>query len=287
MKILVTGGDGQLGQCLRLATQGSHNSYTFTGADSLDITDANAVDSVMATGFDVIVNCAAYTAVDRAEDDVDTARAVNATGAGILARAAAAKGAWLVHVSTDYVFGDTPAKTPLREDDATAPTGIYGATKLEGEKLIEASGAKAIVIRTAWLYSEHGHNFVKTMLGLTASRPRVDVVFDQVGTPTYCPDLAAAIVKIIDGDMLEGNEGTYHYSNEGAISWFDLARAIGRIAGHSDCDIEPCRSDAFPSKVVRPAYSVLDKALIKKTFGLKIPYWADSLEKCLSNLLNK
>lgn len=282
MRILVTGGDGQLGNCLRNAAEGSANEYIFTDVDDIDITDPEAVSlGVKCNCFDAIVNCAAFTNVDRAEDVPEIAETINATAVGYLAKAAKEAGIPLIHISTDYVFGGTPARTPISEDAATAPLGVYGLTKLHGEESIAASGARAIIIRTAWLYSEYGHNFVKTMLKLTAEKPQLKVVIDQVGSPTYAQDLADAIVAIIDGGKIEGNEGVYHYSNEGVCSWFDFTKAIAAIAGHTEVDIQPCLSEEFPSKVVRPAYSVLSKRKFKETFGIKVPYWVDSLRQCI------
>lgn len=283
--VLVTGGDGQLGKSLQMACVPSRDVYMFTDRNELDITDSVAVESMVAQWHpDVIVNCAAYTDVERAECDPGGAMLLNATAAGNLSRAAAAHGAVMVHVSTDYVFGDGMLNTPATETQPTAPTGVYGYTKLCGEKEIAQSGAPALILRTSWLYSEYGRNFVKTMLDLTSSKPQVKVVYDQVGTPTYAGDLAAAIVSIISRRMLRGFEGIYNYSNEGVCSWFDFARAIARMAGNEGCEIVPCRSGEFGSKVKRPPYSVLDKSLIKHKFELDIPYWTDSLQKCLANM---
>lgn len=285
MNILVTGADGQLGRCLRDVTASSAASYIFTDVAQLDITDAAAVRRVVSEiKPEIIVNCAAYTDVERAESDPATAEKLNATAVAVLAEEAARTGATLFHISTDYVFGAEPYNTPCREDQQGTPTGVYGLTKLHGEQAIAASGCKALIFRTAWLYSEYGKNFVRTMLGLTASRPTLNVVFDQTGTPTYARDLAEAIATIIAGRSFEGHEGIYHYSNEGVCSWFDFAKAIATMAGHSSCDIRPCHSDEFPSAVKRPAYSVLDKTKFKTTFGLYVPYWTDSLTECLNKL---
>lgn len=287
MNILVTGADGQLGRCLRDVTTSSSDNYIFTDVAQLDITDAAAVRRVVADNKPaVIVNCAAYTDVERAETDPATAEKLNATAVGILAEEAARSGATLFHLSTDYVFGAEPYNTPCREDQQGTPTGVYGLTKLHGEQAIAASGCKALIFRTAWLYSEYGKNFVRTMLGLTASRPTLNVVFDQAGTPTYARDLAEAITTIIAGRSFDGREGIYHYSNEGVCSWFDFAKCIAAMAGNSNCDIRPCHSDEFPSAVKRPAYSVLDKTKFKTTFGLSVPYWTDSLAECLKRLKN-
>lgn len=285
MNILVTGADGQLGRCLRDVTASSTDNYIFTDVAQLDITDPAAVRRAVADNKPaVIVNCAAYTDVERAESDPATAEKLNATAVAVLAEEAARAGATLFHISTDYVFGAEPYNTPCREDQQGTPTGVYGLTKLHGEQAIAASGCKALIFRTAWLYSEYGKNFVRTMLGLTASRPTLNVVFDQTGTPTYARDLAEAIATIIAGRCFEGHEGIYHYSNEGVCSWFDFAKAIATMSGHSNCDIRPCHSDEFPSAVKRPAYSVLDKTKFKTTFGLSVPYWTDSLAECLNNL---
>lgn len=285
MRILVTGGNGQLGSSLRDASAASPNRYIFTDVDDIDITDPEAVRlGVAANAFDVIVNCAAYTNVELAESQPGPARLINATAPAYLARAALANNIPLIHISTDYVFGGNLNNTPCTETQTPNPTGVYGATKLEGEQAIISSGCRYIILRTAWLYSEYGKNFVKTMLSLTASRPELKVVFDQTGTPTYAADLARAIVSIIDGGLIEGNEGIYHYSNEGVCSWFDFTRAIASFAGHTACDIQPCHSSEFPSAVVRPSYSVLDKTKFKSTFGLPVPYWTDSLAICVSNL---
>ena len=285
MNILVTGADGQLGNCLRKAAANSNDEYIFTDVAELDITDAEAVMKTVKDGaIDVIVNCAAYTNVDKAEDDADFAELLNATAVRNLAEAVRANNGTLIHISTDYVFGKEPYNVPCREDQEGTPTGVYGLTKLHGEQAIAASGCKALIFRTAWLYSEYGRNFVKTMLDLTAAKPKLKVVFDQVGTPTYAQDLADAIFSIIESRSFKGNEGIYHYSNEGVGSWFDFTKAIAEIADHRDCDIQPCHSDEFPSKVVRPSYSVLDKTKFKNTFGLRIPYWTDSLKTCIKKL---
>jgi dTDP-4-dehydrorhamnose reductase len=298
MTILVTGANGQLGNEMRLVSAGSADRYIFTdvvempGLETviLDITDLDAVKTIVKDNdVKVIVNCAAYTNVDKAEDDVDFCALLNAKAPENLAVAAKEAGALLVHVSTDYVFGGDPYNTPCTEDQKGTPTGVYGLTKLQGEQAIQASGCDYVIIRTAWLYSEFGKNFVKTMLNLTATKPQLNVVFDQTGTPTYALDLAEAIaVVIVDYAASESetyaHTGVYHYSNEGVCSWFDFTRMIAEYAGNKDCDIQPCHSDEFPSKVKRPAYSVLDKTKIKKTFGIKVPYWTDSLKKCINNL---
>ncbi len=232
----------------------------------------------------MIVNCAAYTNVDKAEDDAQFAELLNATAVRNLAEAVKLNDGTLIHVSTDYVFGKEPYNVPCREDQTGTPTGVYGLTKLHGEQEIKKSGVKALIFRTAWLYSEYGRNFVKTMLNLTSTKPELKVVFDQTGTPTYAQDLADAIFHIIENRMINGNEGIYHYSNEGVCSWFDFTKIIAELAGNTQCDIQPCHSSEFPSKVVRPSYSVLDKTKFKETFGIKVPYWTDSLKKCIKNL---
>ncbi len=297
MNILVTGANGQLGNCLRIASKDSKDNYTFTDiADAvvdgtpvsrLDITDAEAVKkAVKDNDINVIVNCAAYTNVDKAEDDAEYAELLNATAVRNLAEAVKDNGGTLFHVSTDYVFGKEPYNVPCREDQKGTPTGVYGLTKLHGEQAIAASGVKALIFRTAWLYSEFGKNFVKTMLSLTSTRPELNVVFDQTGTPTYAQDLADALFDIIENRRFEGNEGIYHYSNEGVCSWYDFTKMIAEMAGNNACDIRPCHSDEFPSPVKRPSYSVLDKTKFKQTFGLRVPYWTESLRKCISNLMH-
>lgn len=285
MNILVTGANGQLGNEMRLVARESSDRYIFTDVAELDITDAAAVEK-MVTENDIrlIVNCAAYTNVDKAEDDREQAERLNVRAVENLARAIKKQDGWLFHISTDYVFGREPYNTPCREEQQGTPTGVYGETKLRGEQAIRESGCHHVIIRTAWLYSEFGRNFLKTMLELTATRPQVQVVFDQTGTPTYALDLAETIFDIVEHRKYERNEGIYHYSNEGVCSWYDFTKAIAKFAGHTECDIRPCHSDEFPSKVRRPAYSVLDKTKIKETFGIRIPYWTDSLEKCIENL---
>ncbi len=285
MNILVTGANGQLGNEMRVVARNSADNYIFTDVAELDITDAAAVEK-MVTDNDVkvIVNCAAYTNVDKAEDDREFAELLNARAVENLAQAIRRNDGVLVHVSTDYVFGGTKNNTPCREDEPANPTGVYGVTKLHGEQAIIASGCHHIIIRTAWLYSEFGKNFLKTMLDLTATKPQLKVVFDQVGSPTYAYDLALAIFDIVENRKYVDNDGIYHYSNEGVCSWFDFTKMIAEYADHTGCDIQPCHSDEFPSKVVRPSYSVLDKTKIKKTFGVSVPYWTDSLRVCMTNL---
>lgn len=285
MTVLVTGANGQLGSEIRIVAGSSSDRYIFTDVEELDICSVDAVEAMVAgEDVDVIINCAAFTNVEAAEDNPDFAEKLNAAAVGNLARAMARRGGLLVHISTDYVFGKELYNTPCREDMSGTPTGVYGLTKLHGEQAVLSSGCKYLIIRTAWLYSEFGRNFLKTMLSLTGSRPSVNVVFDQVGTPTYALDLAKAIFTIIEGRLWEGRSGIYNYSNEGVCSWYDFACAIARLSGHNQCSVKPCHSGEFPSKVIRPAYSVLDKTKIKETFGVDVPYWMDSLQKCLENM---
>lgn len=285
MNILVTGANGQLGNELRIVAAQSADRYIFTDVAELDITDAAAIERTVAENrIGIIINCAAYTNVDKAEDDRELAEQLNTTAVEHLAAAMKRHDGWLIHISTDYVFGGDPYNTPCKEEQKGTPTGVYGETKLRGEQAIARIGCHSIIIRTAWLYSEFGKNFVKTMLELTSTHPQLNVVFDQTGTPTYARDLAKAIFTIVEERKYEGNEGIYHYSNEGVCSWYDFTKAIAELAGHTTCDIRPCHSDEFPSKVKRPAYSVLDKTKIKTVFGLHIPYWTDSLKTCLKNL---
>ena len=262
----------------------SPNNYFFTDIAELDITDAQAVmNAVKAASIDVIVNCAAYTNVDKAESDEATAELINATAVGNLAKAMKEVGGTLFHVSTDYVFG-CDGNTPRTEGMPLNPLGVYGRTKLHGEQAILESGCKAIIIRTAWLYSEFGNNFLKTMMRLTAEKEQLNVVFDQVGTPTYAGDLALAIFSIIEAGVYEGNEGIYHFSNEGVCSWYDFAVEIATAAGNTACRINPCHSSEFPSPVTRPSYSVLDKTKIKNTFDIDIPHWRESMEYCIKRI---
>lgn len=299
MNILVTGANGQLGNEMRIISKQTSYNYLFTdvveaeGVETtlLDITDAEAVDKmVQEQHINCIVNCAAYTNVDKAESDAALCRKLNATAPKILAEAMKKAGGLLIQISTDYVFGGDPYNTPCREDQKGTPTGVYGETKLEGERYIEDTGCDYVIIRTAWLYSEFGKNFVKTMLNLTASKPALNVVFDQAGTPTYALDLAVAIEAVLNDYAAEkpqnrySKTGIYHFSNEGVCSWYDFTKVIAELAGHTACDIQPCHSNEFPSPVKRPAYSVLDKTKIKQTFGLKIPYWTNSLKVCMSNM---
>ena len=283
-RILITGANGQLGSEMRRLGEVSPNEYLLTDVAELDITDKNAVLSFVQTNkVDIIVNCAAYTNVDKAEDDEPTAELINATAVRNLAEAMKEVDGTLFHVSTDYVFG-AEGNTPRSEDMPLNPLGAYGRTKLHGEQAIAEVGCKAIIIRTAWLYSEFGNNFLKTMLRLTAEKESLNVVFDQVGPPTYAGDLALAIFSIIEGGMYDDNEGIYHFSNEGVCSWYDFALEIATAAGHDKCKVQPCHSNEFPSKVTRPPYSVLDKTKIKTTFGIEIPHWRDSMLYCLQRL---
>ncbi len=289
MNILVTGANGQLGNEIQKVSKHSQDHYIFTdvcdGYEKLDITNLDAIRQMVAQ-LDVkcIINCAAWTNVDAAETAGDIVEQLNAKAPENLAMAMKEVGGLLVHISTDYVFGGNPYNTPCREDQKGSPTGVYGLTKLHGEQRILATGVKHIIIRTAWLYSEFGKNFVKTMLSLTATKPQLKVVFDQCGTPTYAGDLADVIYDIIENRKFDNNEGIYHFSNEGVCSWYDFTKVIAQMAGHTTCDIQPCHSDEFPSPVKRPAYSVLDKSKIKDTFGITIPYWTDSLRKCIAAL---
>ena len=299
MNILVTGANGQLGNEMRIISKLTDDKYTFTdvveveGVETtiLDITDAEAVRRIVKeNGIGCIVNCAAYTNVDKAESDEALCRKLNAEAPKLLAEAMKEVNGLLVQISTDYVFGGDPYNTPCREDQKGTPTGVYGKTKLEGERNIEAVGCDYVIIRTAWLYSEYGKNFVKTMLNLTATKPKLNVVFDQAGTPTYAYDLAVAIKTVLADYANENPEngyskaGVYHFSNEGVCSWFDFTKKIAELAGNTGCDIQPCHSDEFPSPVTRPAYSVLDKTKIKQTFGVSVPYWTDSLKICMDNM---
>lgn len=308
--ILVTGANGQLGNELRLVTHGctSGDQYFFTdvvdanpesiamlrklGGDyidastrKLDITNLTAIRQfVKDNQISIVVNCAAYTNVDAAEDNYDLAELLNAKAVeNLTTTMKEVDGGLLIHISTDYVFGKEPYNTPCKEDQQGTPTGVYGITKLHGEQAIQNAGGNYVIIRTAWLYSEFGKNFVKTMLSLTSTKPQLKVVFDQVGTPTYARDLADVIYKIIEERSAYRHGGIYHFSNEGVCSWYDFTKLIAVYAGNIDCDIQPCHSDEYPSPVRRPAYSVLDKSKVKKTFCIKVPYWIDSLKQCVNN----
>lgn len=296
MNILVTGANGQLGNEMRIVSKDSKDNYIFTdvvelegqNTTILDITNLDSIRSIVKEhDVKVIVNCAAWTNVDGAEapEKYELVELLNAKAPENLAIAMKEVGGLLVHISTDYVFGRDPYNTPCKEEQKGTPTGVYGQTKLYGEQNIQKSGADYLIFRTAWLYSEFGKNFVKTMLNLTATKQQLKVVFDQVGTPTYAYDLAKAIFDIIENRKYKGNTGIYHYSNEGVCSWYDFTKMIAELAGNNDCDIQPCHSDEFPSPVKRPAYSVLDKTKVKKSFGICVPYWTDSLKICLNNLM--
>ena len=293
--ILVTGANGQLGNEIRIVAQSSSDSYIFTdinhidGVETtyLDITDLKAVHKIVTEHqVNAIINCAAYTNVDKAEEDVALCTLLNRQAPENLAIAMKEVNGLLVHISTDYVFGGDSYNIPYKEEQHGTPTGVYGCTKLLGEQAIQAVGCNHVIIRTAWLYSEFGKNFCKTMMNLTATKPQLKVVFDQVGTPTYALDLARAIAVVLE--RFDGSQtGVYHYSNEGVCSWFDFTKMIAEYSGKTECDVQPCHSDEFPSPVKRPSYSVLDKTKIKKVFGVKIPYWTDSLKQCISNLKNQ
>ena len=297
MTILVTGANGQLGNEMQIVAKQSSDKYIFTdvcdGNEKLDITDLEAIrKTVKENDVKCIVNCAAWTNVDAAETAGEIVETLNATAPENLAKAMKEVNGLLIHISTDYVFGGDPYNTPCKEDQKGTPTGVYGLTKLHGEQKIQATGCNYVILRTAWLYSEFGKNFVKTMLNLTATKLQLKVVFDQVGTPTYALDLAKAISTIIADYKQENSDiyskaGVYHFSNEGVCSWFDFTKMIAEYAGNDKCDIQPCHSDEYPSPVKRPAYSVLDKTKVKKTFGFKIPYWTDSLKACISILMIK
>lgn len=290
MNILVTGANGQLGHEMQIVAQNSKDNYIFTdvcdGYQKLDITNIDDITNIVRENdIQCIVNCAAWTNVDKAETAGEIVETLNAKAPENLAKAMKAVNGLLIHISTDYVFGGDPYNTPCTEDQKGTPTGVYGLTKLHGEQKIKATGADYIIIRTAWLYSEFGHNFVKTMLNLTATKDQLKVVFDQCGTPTYAGDLAKAIYDIIENRKYTSNTGIYHFSNEGVCSWFDFTKKIAELANNNNCNIQPCHSSEFPSPVTRPAYSVLDKTKIKKTFGIHIPYWTDSLKVCINNIL--
>jgi dTDP-4-dehydrorhamnose reductase len=283
-RILVTGANGQLGQELRgVASTG----WLFTDVDELDICSKESVrDFIVANNVGTIVNCAAYTNVDRAEEEPEVAKRINGDAVAMLAEVARECGVKVIHISTDYVFGGDGDK-PYTEEQPTAPKSVYGTTKLRGEEAIMSVGCRHIIIRTAWLYSIYGNNFLKTMLRLTAERESISVVNDQIGTPTYAADLAATIVAIIESGKAEHNVGIYHFSNEGVCSWYDFAREIAHVAGNTHCEICPCLSSEYSSKVLRPAYSVLDKGKIKRTFGTTIPHWMESVERCVNKLISE
>lgn len=307
MNILITGANGQLGNEMRIIAKTSSDNYIFTDVNQveglettfLDITDLEAIRAIVKENdVKTIVNCAAWTNVDGAEDPekYDLVEKLNATAPENLAKAMKEVDGLLVQISTDYVFGKEPYNVPCKEDQKGTPTGVYGMTKLHGEQKIIATGVNHVIIRTAWLYSEFGKNFCKTMLNLTATKPALKVVFDQVGTPTYAYDLALAINKVLEDFKSETlksetlkpetytKTGVYHFSNEGVCSWFDFTKMIAEYAGQTECDVQPCHSNEFPSPVTRPSYSVLDKTKIKEVFGVKVPYWTDSLKICIANL---
>lgn len=294
-RILVTGANGQLGSEIRHVASSSYDSYIFAdvvmaegvATTYLDITDREAVRTfVTENDINIIINCAAYTNVEKAEEESEKAMLLNATAPENLAQAMKEVEGLLIHISTDYVFGGDGDK-PYTEEQPTAPTSVYGTTKLRGEEAIESSGCSYIIIRTAWLYSTYGNNFLKTMLRLTSERERISVVDDQIGTPTYAADLAATIIAIIESGKAEHNVGIYHFSNEGVCSWYDFAREIARVAGNTHCEICPCLSSEYPSKVTRPAYSVLDKGKIRRTFNVAVPYWTESVARCINKLMSK
>lgn len=306
MNILVTGANGQLGNEMRIISKGTADNYIFTDVNQvegveticLDITDLEAIGKIVAdNNVQAIVNCAAWTNVDGAEDPekYTLVEKLNATAPENLAKAMKEVNGLLVHISTDYVFGGDPYNTPCKEDQKGTPTGVYGLTKLHGEQNIQRVGCNHVIIRTAWLYSEFGKNFVKTMLNLTATKPQLKVVIDQVGTPTYAYDLAQAIMVILEdyknsltanlSPLTYAKSGVYHFSNEGVCSWYDFTKMIQEYSGQTSCDVQPCHSDEFLSPVKRPAYSVLDKTNIKETFGVTVPYWTDSLRQCITNLI--
>lgn len=310
MNILVTGANGQLGNEMRIVTKDSQDKFIFTdvcdehpesiemlhklacedidtSTTKLDITNLDAIrEIVKRENVGAIVNCAAWTNVDGAEDSEkrELVELLNAKAPENLAIAMKEVNGLLVHISTDYVFGGDPYNIPCKEDQKGTPTGVYGLTKLHGEQKIQATGCNYVILRTAWLYSEFGRNFVKTMLNLTATKQELKVVFDQCGTPTYAGDLAALIVDVISNKKYEGNTGIYHFSNEGVCSWYDFTVKIAELAGNTACDIQPCHSNEFPSPVKRPAYSVLDKTKVKTTFAIKVPYWTVSLRRCMDNM---
>ena len=283
MNILITGCNGQLGSELRLL-ENAHPEHVFfnTDVEELDICDQSAVEQfVSGNSIDGIINCAAYTAVDKAESDKELCTTLNTLAPAYLAAAIEKRGGWMIQVSTDYVFNGKNFR-PYQEDDTPSPDSVYGSTKLASELVVSKFCKRSMIIRTAWLYSPFGKNFVKTMLQLTAERDSLKVVFDQVGTPTYASDLAGLIFKVIDENMLD-RQGIYHFSNEGAISWYDFAKAICEIGGNT-CDIKPCHTEDYPSKAERPRFSVLDKTKVKETFGITIPYWRDSLVECVKRI---
>ena len=292
MNVLVTGSNGQLGTELRRLALDSPHHFIFTDINSLpgvetvylDISDRASIDIIAESEkVDIIVNCAAYTDVERAESEIDMAMLLNHQAVENLAGAAASRDAALIHISTDYIFSGE-GNLPIREDAVPAPKGVYGSTKLAGEKAIQKSACRSVIVRTSWLYSPYGRNFVKTMRRLMQESGQIRVVYDQVGSPTYAADLADALMQIIQGPRIEG-KAVYHYSDEGAVSWYDFAQAIREISGF-DCKIIPCRSEDYPTKARRPHYSVLDKSAIKQAYKLEIPYWRDALARCIDIMEN-
>lgn len=284
MNILITGANGQLGNEMRLlAFRSKADNYIFTDVLELDITRIDDIRSFLTQNkIGIIINCAAYTNVDKAEDDIELCDLINNKAVENLAITAKEHNCILIHVSTDYVFSGK-GNLPCTEDQPTSPLGVYGKTKLDGENAIKKIGCRYLIFRTAWLYSEFGNNFVKTMIGLTTERENLKVVFDQVGSPTYAGDLAFLIFSIVENRQYEQYEGVYHFSNEGVCSWYDFAKEISEISG-TNCDIQPCHSSEFPSKVTRPAFSVLDKTKVKRDFQFEVPYWKESLTKCINKL---
>lgn len=282
MNILITGCNGQLGNEIQLLqAQYAQHTWLNTDVNELDITDKAAIERfVEANEIDGIVNCAAYTAVDKAESDPQLARKLNADAPAFLAEAVAKRGGWMVQVSTDYVFNGTK-HTPYVETDEPCPNSIYGQTKLEGEQAVSKLCPNTMIIRTAWLYSEFGNNFVKTMIRLGREREQLGVIFDQVGTPTYAHDLATVIMTAIDKGI---KPGVYHFSNEGVTSWYDFTKSIHRLAGINTCQVSPLHTAEYPTPACRPAYSVLDKTKIKDAYGIEIPHWEESLAKCIAKL---
>jgi len=288
MNILITGANGQLGnEMRRISSRSALDSYFFTDVSELDITKIDDIRRIMREKeISVVVNCAAYTNVDKAEDNEKIADILNHKAAENLAIVCKEQDALLIHISTDYVFGGLK-NTPVSEDEPVNPLGVYGKTKLDGELSVINSGCRYLIFRTAWLYSSFGNNFVKTMLKLTHERDKLSVVFDQVGSPTYAGDLAAVIFKTIEDRLFKEHQGIYHFTNEGVCSWYDFTMEIAELGGNNKCDIQPCHSNEFPSKVKRPSFSVLDKTKIKKDFDIKIPYWKVSLRKCINDINGK
>ena len=290
MNILITGCNGQLGNEMQLlAKQNPQHKYFLTdivipeGLDAtvLDITNQQAVDDfVNKNQIDCIVNCAAYTAVDKAESAEELCNLLNNTAPGYLAQAVGKRGGSMIQVSTDYVFDGTN-HTPYTEDQPTCPNSVYGRTKLAGEEAVKTGCPNSMIIRTAWLYSIYGNHFVKTMIRLGKEKPELGVIFDQVGTPTYARDLAVAIMTAINKGIVPG---IYHFSDEGVISWYDFTKAIHRIAGITACKVRPLHTSEYPTPAARPHYSVLDKTKIKQTYGIEVPYWEDSLAECIAKL---